>query len=52
MEFIKSNDEVVFSTFGSLSLAEEARRELLEIEEQEARQAEFNFECALLFECI
>ena len=50
MQFIKSNDEVVFSTF--VSLAEEARLELLEIEEQEARQAEFDFECALLFECL
>lgn len=50
MEFIKSNDEVVFSTYSSL--AEEARQELLEIEEREAQQSEWDFECASLFECL
>lgn len=52
MEFVKSEDEVVFST--SDCAAEEARRELAEIREQQAQadQAEFDFECSRLYDCM
>lgn len=47
MEFVKSDDEVVFSTRDA-----EAERVQWELDSIEAQRAEFDFECALLWECM
>jgi hypothetical protein len=46
-EFVKSNDEVVFST--RTAEEENVQRELDRIESD---RAEFDFECARLWECM
>ena len=47
MEFVKSEDKVVFSTRDA-----EAERVHWDLDCIEALQAEFDFECALLWECM
>ena len=47
MEFVKSEDKVVFSTRDA-----EAERVQWELDSIEAQRAEFDFECALLYDCM